>query len=191
MRGIFPPVWTRFLRRVQGRLALACGSGVAYVVAFLVIHARSGYEPLVLTVGPLLAGSLLFGVRGGVLAWLLVIPTNVALHMTLGLPRVLFVGEGPIRILVGLGLALLVGKLRDLTLAYDVEASERKRAEFRLRSTLDAIPDLMLRIGHDGAILDTHAGSPGNLELPPEWARSSRLGDRMPPELKARLMTTS
>jgi hypothetical protein len=65
----------------------------------------------VLTVVPLLAGGLLFGVRGGFLAWLLIIPTNLALHLIMGLPPVLFVGEGPIRVLVGLGLALLVGKL--------------------------------------------------------------------------------
>jgi signal transduction histidine kinase/CheY-like chemotaxis protein len=176
-------------------VTVAGASGFAYAGTFLAVHARFDYEPMALTAMPLVAGGLLFGVRGGFIAWLLVIPLNVVLHVMVGLQPTLFVGEGPVRAAVALGVGLVVGRLRDLTLARRAEAEsrqaeavQRERAEAQLRVTIAAIPDLILRITRDGRLIDFHAGSSDDLHALVDGSRGKKLCDIVAPACKEKII---
>ena len=103
------------------------------MAAFFLIYHRFGYEPLALTTLPLIVGGLLFGVRGGVVAWLLAIPLTAILHASIGLGPNLFVHEeGPVRLLAALAVGVVVGRLRDLGQELSAEALRREAIEARL-----------------------------------------------------------
>ncbi len=186
------PVWGP--ASLRGRLALTAASAAAVVVAFVGVCLRFGYEPIALNVLPLVVAGLMFGVRGGIAAWAVLIPLNMLIHLALGRGLVIGMGENPVRVLVGLGLGLVVGRMRDLSLAFEAEASRRTEefarrvqeadrrelAERQLHLTLAAIPDAMLRLTRDGTVVDGHDGRRGDLPFPVARLRGKPLAETMP-----------
>ena len=72
------------------------------------------------------------------------------------------------------------------------DITERKRAELELRqgaarnrALLNAIPDLMFRIGRDGRFLDVHAAHPADLLVPPAEFIGKNLRDVLSPGVAA------
>jgi PAS domain S-box-containing protein len=63
-----------------------------------------------------------------------------------------------------------------------------RRVETRQRALLDAIPDLMFRIGRDGTYLDYKADTDRDLLTSPDDVVGRTVGDRLPAPLAARVM---
>jgi PAS domain S-box-containing protein len=74
------------------------------------------------------------------------------------------------------------------TLLTEEELRELLRSQARKRALLDAIPDLMFRIGVDGVYRDFKAEDPGELTAVPEELLGRHVHELLPPEVADRLM---
>jgi len=63
-----------------------------------------------------------------------------------------------------------------------------RRSEARNRALLNALPDLMFRIGRDGTYLDFNADRESELATPPEEILGKTVWERLPAEVAERLM---
>lgn len=75
-----------------------------------------------------------------------------------------------------------VGCCLDITTRVLAEAATRE-AEARARAMLDAAPDLLFRVGHDGTIRDCQTRDPGRLYAPPATFLGRRVTEVLPPEV--------
>ena len=93
--------------------------------------------------------------------------------------------------------ARLVRSGEDEVLIIVREITERKRAEEQLRQSearsealLNAAPDLMFRLTHDGVFLDFRANNESNLYVPPDVIIGKQMGEVMPPHVAEMAMLT-
>jgi PAS domain S-box-containing protein len=80
--------------------------------------------------------------------------------------------------------ALLIPEGRDISQRKQAEEMLRG-SEARTRAILQAIPDLMFRLDHEGRILDYFASRPEELLLSPEEFLGRRIQEVLPPEIGA------
>jgi len=65
-------------------------------------------------------------------------------------------------------------------IGYVIDITARKTSEQERLAMLNAIPDLMFTVNHEGVFLDYHARNPGDLALPPPAFMGKRLIDVFP-----------
>lgn len=68
-------------------------------------------------------------------------------------------------------------------IGYVIDITARKTAELERLAMLNAIPDLMFSVNHEGLFLDYHARNPGDLAMPPTAFLGKRLMDVFPDPL--------
>ena len=93
--------------------------------------------------------------------------------------------------------ARLVRSGEDEVLIIVREITERKRAEEQLQQSearnqalLNAAPDLMFRLTHDGVFLDFRANDEANLYVPRDVIIGKKMGEMMPPHVAEMAMLT-
>ena len=126
-------------RSLVSKAALALGTWVAYVLAFIPLYHLVGTPVATLSILPVVAMGWLFGMRAGLLASLLTFPLNVLLMTLAGgasgdmMNRAGLTGS-ILLVLIG----AVVGRLRDLGERVKRELAERKRAEETQRRAAQA-----------------------------------------------------
>ena len=87
---------------------------VAYLATFVLLHPRIGDPIVALSTIPMVAAAWMWGLRGGAIAGIAVVATNIALMQTIGDHDGFRVMQLP-RIAVALGIAIAAGWARDIT----------------------------------------------------------------------------
>ena len=128
-----------------GKTAVALGTWVLHVLAFILLHRLMGLMVVALAILPVVAIGWLFGMRAGLLASLLAFSLNMLLvTLAAGTSGVMMSSEGLMGSILLVLIGAAVGWLHDLSEQMKQEITERKQAEEELgeyRSHLEKLVD--------------------------------------------------
>jgi PAS domain S-box-containing protein len=141
---------------VRARLALCAGLTVLYVLAFILLQPLLGGSVSALALFPVAVAGWLFGLRGGLLAGVLLLALTIPLlnlTMEMSIDRVLVGGLAGFTVLLAAG--VVVGWLSDLRELLRKELAERARVEAALQSERDFAESLIETAQAIVLVLDT------------------------------------
>jgi diguanylate cyclase (GGDEF)-like protein/PAS domain S-box-containing protein len=167
----FPPAWHFSGLPLRSRAFFGLGGLVAYSLVFLALLPYLGDQTGFLSLVPVLAGSLLFGMWGGLVASALVVSLDLGLLVIAGrglppgVPGLEFLFW--VAILAGCG--AIFGRTRDFGVRLERALAARQQAEAgleeaqdRYRAFFEGVPVGLYRTTPDGRILDA---SPALVEM--------------------------
>ena len=115
---------------------------VAYLASFVVLHPRIGDPIVALSTLPLVAAGWTWGIRGGALAGVFLVATNIALMQTIGDHDGFRVAQLP-RIAVALGIGIAAGWARDITRRQKQLLADIETAATELHAAKDNLETLV------------------------------------------------